>query len=281
MGGIDEPAPHDDDARPMTPLRALLRGAGLVLVFIALQAVVGGIVLAVAGELGDLGEFRSIGVELALALCVIQATIAAVAVWWIGRTDAWRAAGLRSTARENWLGFRALIPIGLVAILPGVLLAAQEGNVVDPSLTLERGAVLVLLAMLIGVNEELWFRGLLVAGLARSGSVLLVVFGSAVLFGLPHITDEPASWLNAAAVTLAVGIPFAAVRVRRRALGPLIAWHGIVDIWAFIHTASVTVSGTPSLAEAVGGLILPAALALGYLVWLQRGIAKGEVALTR
>lgn len=147
---------------------------------------------------------------------------------------------------------------------------AEGDSLVAGSLDPFEVAAFAVFAVFIGINEELWFRGLLVAELGGAARPWLAVLGSGLLFGLPHVAGDAATTLNAIAVALAVGIPFAVVRVRGASLLPLVGWHAIIDAWAFVHTASVVAQGAPSLGEIAAGLVLPALIAAVYLAWLAR-----------
>lgn len=167
-------------------------------------------------------------------------------------------------------GWLALVPFVLVVFLPGFLLSLADGDLVDSGVDLDDALAFLLLALAIGLAEELWFRGVLVEVLGGRARPWLAVLGSALLFGLPHLAGDAASLLNAGAVTLAVGVPFAVVRLRARSLWPLVAAHTLIDAWAFLHTSGVVATGSPSPGEIVAGLLLPGALALGYCLWLAR-----------
>lgn len=259
------PTPPEPGGRP-NAARALLIGVGIVLAFVAAQVFAS----IVAAQFGLRVDLKSIDLRSAVALCVTELLTLVVAVSlvpWVGGAVrvAWRDRRARAGA-----GALALLPVGIVVV--GFSLAASIGHdpLVAPRLDLPTGAALVIAAVLIAVTEELWFRGLLIAGLGGARRPWLSVCGSALLFGLPHLDGSRASVLNAGGVVLAVGIPFAVVRLRMYALLPLILWHAIIDSWAFLHTADVQATGTPSNAEIIGGLVLPALLAAGYLTWFTR-----------
>ncbi|MCW2962455.1 MAG: family intrarane metalloprotease [Thermoleophilia bacterium] len=272
MRGIEAAAPTTP-ATPPSRLAAVLLGIGIVGLFVLAQFLVAGAIALVGGSI----DLSPLGTRDALLLVVLQLGTAALGVLLVLAWCGWSAIALPGRRGDGWRGFLALLPVGLLVLVPGIAIAISEGDAIDPSLTPGRAVAVVVLAFAIGFNEELWFRGLLVARLGAERAPWLTVFASAALFGLPHLSDSSASWLNAAGVMLAIGIPFGVVRMRRRALGPLIAWHGLIDAWAFLHTASITVTGTPTAAEAVGALVLPALLALSYLAWLRRGIRQGLV----
>ena len=169
---------------------------------------------------------------------------------------------------------RALAPVGILVIaLPLGAVLASGDRVFDPDLSTALIAALVAAAIMIAISEELWFRGLLVDALESARTPWLTIVASSVLFGLPHLPGGPAAVVNAIAVTLAVGVPFTVVRLRGGSIVPLIAWHAIIDTWAFLHTASVTAQGSPSIGEAVATLVVPSLIAaLGYVWWYRRGM---------
>jgi membrane protease YdiL (CAAX protease family) len=188
-----------------------------------------------------------------------------------------RRVGAVDTPRGSFgAGMRLLLPVGALVLGPSIGFALAAGDpLLADGMTLPLAAALLLLAVAIAVNEELWFRGLVLDQLDRAHRPWLTVLGGAVLFGLPHVAATSASWLNAAAVTLAVAIPFTVVRLRVGSIWPLVAWHAAIDAWAFLHTASVVPEGTPSAGEAAVALVLPAIVAAGYLRWWSR--SRGEL----
>ena len=242
----------------------------MVLGFISVQVAGGALLyvldvdLQVSGDV-SIAEAAAIG---AIQLCGILAVVALVTAGYAS----WRELGMRASRAAFGAGWRALLPVGLLVIGPSVAVALYDGRVVDRGVTPMLALAFVALALLIAVNEELWFRGLLVDALDSARRPWLTIIGSAVLFGLPHAGDTTAHLVNAAAVTLAVGVPFTVVRLRHGALGPLIAWHALIDTWAFLHTASVTPEGSPDVADVVATLVLPSLVAIGYVWWYLRSV---------
>lgn len=233
------------------------------------------------------GELRLDGrldVRAALLLAGFQLVSIAVGLLVVvaARDVDWRSVGLRSQPRGSFdEGWRLLMPVGLLVIGPtlGIALLGDE-PLVASSVSPVEAVTFVLLAAAIGVNEELWFRGLMVARLTRGARPLVVVVTASLIFGLLHVGETSASLLNAAAVTVAVAVPFTIVRMRRPSLWPLIAWHALIDAWAFLHTASVVATGEPDLAEALTTMSLPVAMAAGYVWWYRRDVGR-ELALRR
>jgi membrane protease YdiL (CAAX protease family) len=250
----------------------VLEAIGLVLCFLAVQVVAS---VVVAESTGSLDIDGKLGTSAAMSLSLIQAVGIAVGLIFVAAGVASRrGVGLRATPREVAAGSWALMPVGVLVIVPtiGASVASGDGLLYD-GVGAARIAAFVLLAVLIAVNEELWFRGLVVDVLGGPRRRMLVLVVSSILFGLPHMGASAATALNSVGVTLAVGIPFAAVRLRHHALLPLIAWHAAIDAWAFLHTASVVAEGDPSIGDAATGLVLPLGLAIGYVLWLRRAPA--------
>lgn len=241
----------------------------LVVAFAAVQSVTLGAMAAADWDIDVAGE---IGVRDALQLSLMQVAGIAVALAMVASgVSSWRGIGLRAGPGSVTRGGRALLPVGVLVIVPSLAYAAASSDsIVDPQLGPARAAAFVLLAVLIAANEELWFRGLVVDLLGGRARPVLVIILSAVLFGAPHYAGTSATLLNSIAVALAVGVPFAAVRLRHQSLLPLIAWHAVIDIWAFLHTASVVAEGDPTTAELAAGLFLPSLIAIAYLAWYLR-----------
>lgn len=266
---IDE---HDPEPTHRLPAAAAVFAAvGVVLLFVIVQAlattglILSGAQIDLEGELG-------VGDALRLSLVQVVGIAAALGMVVVGMAT-WHRIGLREPAGAARAGWYALLPVGLVMIAPTVgYVVATGGDLVHSDVQPLEAIAYVLLALLIATNEELWFRGLVVDVLGGSLRPWLVVFVSSVLFGLPHLGSGSAAALNAVAVMLAVGVPFAVVRLRYGSLLPLIGLHAVIDTWAFLHTSSVVAEGSPTAGEVAIGLLLPAALAAGYITWYRRSL---------
>lgn len=253
----------------MHPALAVLVAVLLVMGFVFVQGVAFGVVHATWGAID---VRRELTLDDAMRLSVIQAAGLAMGLALVATgVSSWAGVGLRA-AKALWVaGWNALLPVGLLLIVPTIAyVLASGGDLVHEGVTVAEAFAYVLLALLISANEELWFRGLVVDALGGPARPWLVVVVSSLLFGLPHFGTEPAAMLNMVAVTLAVGVPFAVVRLRHVSLVPLIAWHAVIDVWAFVHTSSVIAKGEPTAGEIAAGLVLPGALAAGYVTWFAR-----------
>jgi membrane protease YdiL (CAAX protease family) len=184
--------------------------------------------------------------------------------WWrrVGftRTGSW-ATGLRLIAYPA--------ATGTVFLLFGINLAPSQ---VVP---------LVLVgAPLIALNEELFFRGVVLEGLRPQGWRWAII-GSAALFGASHAVNIVAGanmpfTIMQIAATTAGGVAFAAIRIRTGSLWPVIGLHVILDVLA-LTTLTGDAVDMPILIP-----VLMASLALNLTLWpygwrLLRGRTESEL----
>jgi membrane protease YdiL (CAAX protease family) len=175
-------------------------------------------------------------------------TLALVAV-----LHGWSRVGLTRMPARGW--FR-LAAVPIAAGLPFLLLG----------INLEASAILPLLVVgtpLIALNEELFFRGIML-DLLRPLGWRSAILGSAVLFGLSHVVNlvaganVPFTAMQVAATT-AGGVALAAIRIRTGSLGPVLVAHLLIDV---IAISTLTGSATTS------PLLLPV-----LFVWLAANLA--------
>ncbi|MEO6867241.1 MAG: CPBP family intramembrane glutamic endopeptidase [Gaiellales bacterium] len=257
----------------------LLRAVGYVALFLLVQIIAGVLLDALGFSPNDVSG-TDVHLRDVLVLGMLELLVLAGAVLFTHLRGGVRGLGVELRGARQARGWWQLAPSGLLVIAPSFAFALAD----DPSTVITRTSVATLaafvgLAVLIGITEELWFRGLVMASLDPQRSPWLAVFGSAILFGLPHLLSSnagvtAATALNAAAVTLAIAIPFACVRVASRAIVPMIGWHAAIDAWAFLHTSSITAEGTPDISDASVALVVPALVAAGYILWLNRRITQ-------
>jgi membrane protease YdiL (CAAX protease family) len=244
---------------------SLFAAIGVVLLFVAVQALMFGVLG------GDVSVDDTLDAHEALLLGVIQVAgiVVVVGLAALGVLRGREALALGSGSQVR-AGLLALVTVGVFVVLPTVGAALANGDrLIDHGVGPVDAAAFVLLACLIAVNEELWFRGLVVHVLGGRARPWWTVVVAPLVFGLPHYTGDTASLLNAIAVTLAVGVPFVVVRLRYQALLPLMFWHAVIDAWAFLHTSSVVAEGSPSIDELLVALIVPSLLAIGYVLWFR------------
>jgi uncharacterized protein len=131
------------------------------------------------------------------------------------------------------------------------------------------------LALLIGLHEETWFRGVILTALAARGPAYGLI-ASAMLFGVAHsfnvlTTGAPAAAVAYQVATAAlIGIVFGAVRLRTGMIWPAVAGHAAVDWAALLILYPSTAPQTPSPLTAVGGLLIYGTLAAIGLILVHR-----------
>lgn len=194
-----------------------------VLVFLASTMV--GLALSVFDLEGGPDKVLLTGAKLASA---------AVALSVVDRLGWYRRVGFRGPRRWNrlWL---AWLPAGYVVL-------ALTGGADDRSVIAVLGIVGLVLA--VGLEEELWTRGLILESLRWRGTTAAVVL-SAVWFGALHslnlLSGQPASATVAqVGFATAFGLGVGAVRVRVGTLWLPIALHALYDLGVLLRNEEVT-----------------------------------------
>ena len=142
------------------------------------------------------------------------------------------------------------------------------------------GAVVMLaaLSLLIGLNEETYFRGLVLRFLLRRGAMVAMV-GSAVLFGIAHVGNllsPGASSLGFGYQMVSaglIGMFFAGIRLRMNTIWPLIAAHALNDFSVLATTYPDLQLGNPPIPALILGLGINVILDIVGLI-LGRGAGK-------
>jgi membrane protease YdiL (CAAX protease family) len=182
----------------------------------------------------------------------------------------WRETGLTRLGRP---GAWPLLFLPLLAGLPFVLVGFNlSGDLVIP--------LIIVGTTLIALNEEVFFRGVLLEmlrplGWRRAITITAALFGSAHALNLLSGANLPFTVLQVVATT-AGGVTLAAIRVRTGSLWPLIVVHALLDAIALSTLTGAGVE-SPMLMPAVflwGALNL----ALWPLGWrLLRGRTEAEL----
>lgn len=130
-----------------------------------------------------------------------------------------------------------------------------------------------MLAIAVGVNEEVWFRGIALAVLRPHGARVAIV-GTSLLFGILHLANLLAGESLAVAglqlaFALLFGVVAAELAVRTGSLWPAIVWHAA---WDFLNFAG----GNSTSPLALSGIGVCCVLLLVYALMLWRGIGRPE-----
>ena len=178
----------------------------------------------------------------------------------------WRVPGQWTLLR----GIAALSPVLVVfALLPVAELIASGDPVVSSRLAGGLVPAIIALAIVVGIAEEIAYRHVLVEVLGGAAQPWLATIISALLFGVSHISSgESYVVANAAAAGLAVGIPFAAVRVAGAPLASLVVVHAAIDTCALLRLGGLDLSNGPDNGNLLAMVSTAGVIAAGYLVWL-------------
>lgn len=214
----------------------------------------------VGSAVGQILALDDVGSTL---LVVIAAALSAVAGVLVLRrvSGAERVVGFRaaSQARRAWW----FIPIAATVVVA----AATQGIAVPPTMWVPSLA----LAAAVAVNEEVWFRGVVLALLNRIG-VRTAIVGSAALFGVLHLANlaggaDLASSVLQVVFAAAFGVVAAQLALLTRSLWPSILWHGA---WDLVNL----VGGNQASPVALVGVAAAIVIMLGYAVVLGRALGR-------
>jgi membrane protease YdiL (CAAX protease family) len=196
-----------------------------------------------ATQVAELAELQSYFV---MTIAVILSILVGLGLLRRARLS-FEEAGFRRVAPGSWRSVWLCVPFLLLEVIPLV--------VYGPDAFTRPGAeyaVLALFTAVVGLNEELYFRGLAYSFLARRSRKQAVI-GSAVIFGVLHAANalsgtNPAEVLLQIVFAILVGIVLALIVSITRSLWIGIVWHAVHNFvsysteMVFDQTALVVVS---------------------------------------
>lgn len=207
------------DADPWARVRPALLAAVVVAVVAGQLAVIHGLRPLVRWLAPQVGTLPAASVTVGALSAYGLALVAG-----LGR---WRQTGF--SPPSAWQGAIAMAPLGLYTAF-GVLGLAAGPRVTHPT----AAAWTVVYVTLIGLNEEVLYRGVVQDVLSGRG-VLVGVVGSGIAFGLVHLNNalhgaDPAFVALQVVAAAGTGVFFAAVRERTGTLLPLVYAHAMTDL---------------------------------------------------
>ena len=229
---VDAPAAH----RPMSWVALI----GVLLAFMFLPAIVDVVVLKHTST-GDYPDQDSVNVLLigqSIALAVVVLTIS-LARWW--------PVVLHERLRVRpWVWVVAVAPVVTAVAL------TDYGRLATAGVTL--GLTLLLGTLLIGVSEELMYRGVVLTFLRDRYREVIAAVGTTLIFGLSHITAGPLGVLASAVFGYLL---YYMRRVSGGILVPIVV-HTVYDfsIFSALTTADPAESGNASFALFLLALVL-------------------------
>jgi membrane protease YdiL (CAAX protease family) len=181
-----------------------------------------------------------------------SSVILSVALLWLWRWSGWRLQGpkIRWTT-EVWLMVGAYLALGVLTFVNGF----RSGAALNSKLLVG----VAIAAMLVGINEELAFRGFAINGFARKLPAFWAVVAAAVVFGLAHTSNllagsEPSKVAAQVALTTLSGLGFGWIYLfSGRNLWLVAIAHGVHDIFAV--APATFVGGTADVAPGLDTLL--------------------------
>ena len=234
----------------------------LVVLIIWMVIVFGGELLQ-AGGTTSLDALVSGGVVYALVLAPIFLLIVVASYKW------WRQVGLKGP--DSWRDLRLLwLPVAFLILI--WMLVESSG--------LPEGQAfwfILINTLLVGISEELMFRGILFFGVASKFDWKRAVWITAMVFGLIHalngfITGNIGAALLQALMASLFGVWTVALRLRLNTIFPLIILHWLWDFGVF----SLSAPGGVTTIFGAGLPILFAIILFLYGLWLLDGNRKSE-----
>ncbi len=215
----------------------------------------------------------------------------------------------RGVAKDLSIGL--LLGVVLISAVVGVAALLDVYNIVGEGGTGQLLRLLVATAIVPGILEEIFFRGILFRWIeewAGSWAALLV---TAALFGVAHILNPNATWFSSFAIALEAGLLLGGAYMLTRSLWMPIGLHAA---WNFVQGAiwDVPVSGLDeqglveaklsgpellsggafgleasvialTIASAAGAWLVVRSVKLGQVVrpwWVRRRLASAQLAVT-
>ncbi len=192
--------------------------------------------------------------------------LAMIAIVVLAARRQWRAIGFRTPSQITNLRWFWLpcVPIIMPLALYGIAPAWQQFG------------PLIVLAVLTGFVEEVYFRGFMLRALAARGAWRAALV-SAGLFGLTHALNalsgsDPTYVLLQIGYACAIGFCYAALVLRTGLLWPLIVTHILTDVAAFLSSGRAGAAEVDTATYVLAVVYIVAFTAYGIYV-LRRGTA--------
>jgi membrane protease YdiL (CAAX protease family) len=171
--------------------------------------------------------------------------LAVVAVLLLSRLHWWRESGFRLPSRPHFLW------LFIIPCLP--VFSNAFSGIGYPGLA--QLLLFFALALVVGFVEEAYFRGMILHALAPRGPWQAVIVSS-ILFGIGHLFNLAGgasleATLFQIVYALAIGLMYAALRLRTQTLLPLILLHGLTDFFGFLAQNSAVEANNLSVLSVV------------------------------
>ena len=219
-----------------------------------------GELLAVGGDPTGLDAMVQAQIVPALVVAPIFLLIVVAYFKW------WKETGLKWVDNNRSLLLLWLPTLAIIIILAlGLPVNTLGGNVL---------LIVLINTLLVGISEELLFRGILLHGARTRYSLWAAIWIVTILFGLIHalngfITGDFVTALFQAVAAFSAGVMYMGLRLRQNSLFPAMLVHALWDFSLFS-------AGQVTLAIGLVGNAFTIIFFL-YGLWLLRGYRHGEI----
>ncbi|MCP4591917.1 MAG: CPBP family intramembrane metalloprotease [bacterium] len=218
-----------------------------------------------------------------LPILFVAAPLAVLCYWKVAVADTWRlhGCGVRFFAAAVLIGAGAWVLLHELFVLQshlipvGEQLYQAESEFVAALGTLAPWVALMMIAVIPGIGEELFFRGFLMSGLIGTGRKWTAIFVSACVFGVFHFT------ILKLANTVLLGVVLGYVCWQARSIWPALIAHVLHNGFAVLRAQ------IPALSQRLGQdpehplAHLPAEVLVGGVLLTVLGIAACRTAQPR
>ncbi len=194
----------------------------------------------------------------------------AINIFWVSRYFSWQAIGFRTLDRKQLLW---LLPSIVVLIALWVVFLSGLARTSLSAAQWQSFALVGFTTLLVGLGEEIMYRGIVLHAFLTTGRVRWAMLVSAIAFALLHSVNVfgglpllavPIQLLN----TFQFGFFFAPLMLKLNSILPLIIFHWL---WDFVQIIAPSLVGeqTTTAMKSIVQFNDPIQLILGIVMWLQ------------
>jgi len=214
--------------------------------------------LSVAGaviSVGNIGDPQSYVVQAAACILSVLAGLPIV------RKSGMSLGEVGFCRPRSGMAVKVFYYIPIVVLVSLLLIAGFEPN------TLPRIAILLVFTLIVGINEELFYRGILIHRMRKIGIKKAILIAS-FLFGILHAANLLGGYKEPLYVALQVvfafvfGILASEIYVITKSLLPVIIWHFLHDFISLITSQTLNNTAVIILSIQVGIMLI-----LAFVFW--------------
>ena len=195
----------------------------------------------------------------------------AINAFWVTRYFSWPTIGFRSLDRKQLLWF---LPAIIVLIAMWVVFLSGLARASLSAAQWQLFALVGFTTLLVGLGEEIMYRGIVLHAFLTTGRVRWAMLVSAIAFSLLHAVNflggyplqaVPIQLLN----TFQFGFFFAPLMLKLNNILPLILFHWLWDFVQLVAAPSLVDEQTTTAIQSISQLSDPIELIGGIVLWLQ------------